>query len=373
VSAALHGNLNDFGIAEVFQLIGQQRKTGLLEISGEQHRVQLAFDQGAVVWASPVGKTEFAVLGERLVRCGLITRAALDNIVRQSEASARSLPSLLVSSASVGESDLEEIQDLLSRETIFEVMRWTGGSFHFTAQPIHHEVPPEKLLAAEQILMDGLRMLDEWQTFQDLVPSEESVFRRSGRLDVYKQKMQGDARGQMEQVERIYQLVDGRLTARRIIDLSRLGTFEATRTLAELHSQQLVEVVTSKSAQGSQRKSRPSVPVMQYVRMTLAALVPIGLLAFVVWYGQERHPIGGELMGDPIRHRPLEAARQNFARIRLQNAIEASRLSTEVWPESPSMPESLAPLGGSGMALETARSYYYARREGGIVLLPPKR
>ena len=34
MSIALRGNLRDFGIAEVFQLIGQQRKTGILEIEG---------------------------------------------------------------------------------------------------------------------------------------------------------------------------------------------------------------------------------------------------------------------------------------------------------------------------------------------------
>jgi len=33
VSVALHGNLRDFGIGEVFQLIGQQQKTGVLEVS----------------------------------------------------------------------------------------------------------------------------------------------------------------------------------------------------------------------------------------------------------------------------------------------------------------------------------------------------
>ena len=63
MSVALHGNLKDFGIAEVFQLIGQQCKTGLLEISGDTQKVQLAFDEGRVVWASPVGNSEFAVLG----------------------------------------------------------------------------------------------------------------------------------------------------------------------------------------------------------------------------------------------------------------------------------------------------------------------
>jgi hypothetical protein len=39
VSVALRGNLRDFGISEVFQLIGQQRKTGVLEIAGPDERV----------------------------------------------------------------------------------------------------------------------------------------------------------------------------------------------------------------------------------------------------------------------------------------------------------------------------------------------
>jgi hypothetical protein len=142
--------------------------------------------------------------------------------------------------------------------------------------------------------------------------------------------------------------------------------------LAELHTNQLIELVNARRKKGA-RRARSSVPVMQYVRATLAALVPLALLAGVVWYGQQQRPIGAGLQGDPISHRPLEAARQDFARLRLQNAIEASRFLTGVWPETPSMPESLAPLGGSAMAPETARSYYYARREGGIVLLPPRR
>ena len=49
MSVALRGNVKDFGIAEVFQLIGQQRKTGILELSGQDQQVQLVFDCGAVV------------------------------------------------------------------------------------------------------------------------------------------------------------------------------------------------------------------------------------------------------------------------------------------------------------------------------------
>ena len=73
-----------------------------------------------------------------------------------------------------------------------------------------------------------------------------------------------------------------------------------------------------------------------------------------------------------IPHRPLDQARHVFARLRLQNAIEASRFLTGSWPESPTVPESLGSLAGPEMAPETAQAYYYARRNGGIVLLPPK-
>ena len=55
--AALKGNLDDFGIAEIFQLIGHQRKTGILDVHGPKNHVRAAFDQGALAWAEPVGET----------------------------------------------------------------------------------------------------------------------------------------------------------------------------------------------------------------------------------------------------------------------------------------------------------------------------
>ena len=373
MSVALNGNLKDFGIAEVFQLIGQQRKTGLLEITGESRTVRLAFDEGAVVWASPVGRTEFAILGDRLVRCGLITRTRLDELMRESVASARPLPSLLVASSAIAESDLDEICDLLSRETIFEVMRWTGGSFHFSAQTIHHEMPREKLIAAEQILMDGLRMLDEWRTFKSLVPSEDIVFQRTGSLEVYRQRTGGSLQRQGGQVDRVFQLVDGRLTVRRVIDLSRLGTFEATRILAELKQIGLIEPLDAKSARRLQREQRRVTPVAEYVRWGFAAVLPLALLALLVSVGLEARPVGGHAVGAPIPRKPLEEVRQQFERRRLYHALEARRFITGDWPDDLSAPDLLAPLREFALAPASAHAYYYVERDDGIILLAPMR
>jgi len=364
MAVALHGNLKDFGIAEVFQLIGQQRKTGLLEIKGEGQKVQLAFDAGSVVWASPVGRTEFSVLGDRLVRCGLVTRAKLDELVREGESSARPLPSLLVSSGIVAPEDLDQISDLLSRETIFEVMRWSGGSFHFSAQSIHHDVPPEKLLAAEQILMDGLRMLDEWQTFAANVPSDQTIFRRVGGLE----EVRSACPDRVDRAEQIFQLVDGRLDARRIIDLSRLGTFDATRVLAELHQAGLIEPLAARAARRIARTMRPPRPLGDRVRGIVAAVLPLVLLAGVVLIGLRERPLKRELAGTAIVHRPLARAEESFGLRRLQNAVELERYLHGDWPADLDAVERRYALTPA-----SAHPYYYARRGEGIILLPPKR
>ena len=66
--SALQGNLKDFGIADVFQLIGQQRKSGTLEFSSRVKRVEILFDRGAVLFAAPVGDHPGAAIAEMLAR-----------------------------------------------------------------------------------------------------------------------------------------------------------------------------------------------------------------------------------------------------------------------------------------------------------------
>jgi hypothetical protein len=373
MSVALNGNLKDFGIAEVFQLIGQQRKTGLLEIEGQAQTMQLAFDDGAIVWASPVGTSEFSVLGDRLVRCGLITRESLEEWMRESDASARTLPVVLDESGAVAKADLDEISDLLSRETLFEVMRWALGSFHFSAQKIHHDVPPEKLLAAEQILMDGLRMVDEWQTFKDNVPTDDTNFQKAGSFDAYRQQVAGSGHHDVSNLDRIHQLIDGRLTARRIIDLSRMGTFDATSVLAGMCRAGVIEALDAKSVRAITRHETDSVPVGRYLGRGLVAAIPVVLLAVLVQFGILQRPFVPEPSGLPIVRHPLEDARASFERRRLHNAIETSRLLRGEWPENLSEGHPASDDEAFALAPDPGRAYYYATRGDGILLLSPKR
>ena len=133
MSVALRGNLRDFGIADVFQLIGQQRKTGVLEFTSDDGAgVQLRFDRGNVVSAAPMTERAEQALGEMLVRCGRLTQSQLDRLKPESEATAQTLPRLAVSRGWLEEGEVALIEDLLTRETLFDVLRWGLGRVRFS-------------------------------------------------------------------------------------------------------------------------------------------------------------------------------------------------------------------------------------------------
>ena len=369
MSVGLNGNLGEFGLAEVFQLIGQQRKTGALELARDAESVQFLFDRGAVVSAAPVGSRPHAALGEMLVRCGALTRERVDQLYRECEAGALLLPKLAVAREWIRQAELEQLEDLLTRDTFFAVLRWTSGTFRFVAQEVEHPRRFGELLGAEQILMDGLRMLDEWQGVAELVPSADLVLRHAGAFDAYASRLEDASGPQRADAERVYQLIDGRLAVRRIIDLSRLGTFDAMRILAGLISAGSIEEV---DAGGVRRPRRaPRLPGMRrgHVRGWLGGLLPLSLLvcaAIASLNGVRPAPSEGFV----IRRDALEAARAAWATRRVRHALEDHRL------REGSRPRELAELRAlpdGALASPSGANYYYAPREDGAVLLAPER
>lgn len=374
MAVALNGNLQDFGIAEVFQLIGQQRKTGMLKIAHAGREVCLAFDSGAVVWGAPAARNEDEILGQRLIRCGYVTSETLTRLYAEAKSSGRSLRALMVAEGVISEADLDALDSLVTQDTIFDVLRWSEGSFNFSSQAITHDRPQEKLLGAEQILMDGLRMVDEWQTFRGSVPALDTIVERSNQVLEHRQQTRREGEAHTEQLEKLIQLVDGRLTLQRIIDLSRLGLFDATRIIAELMEAGLIVPLEKKRARSVRRHHEGERSLGQRVLTVVAACVPVAILCGMLHWIDQAGPSGPErIEAFPITRRVIDDARVLFEKRRIRHALEAYRYRTGEWPEA------LEELAGAGwldaeaMAAGAPAAYYYRRGEHNVVLLAPER
>ena len=214
-----------------------------------------------------------------------------------------------------------------TRETIFELLRWSDGSFRFVSQSISHDRPADSLLGAEQVLMDGLRMVDEWQAFASELPDEMAVFRRRGSIEEYRHSMAGRAAPSLVESERVFLLVDGRATVRRVIDLSRLGSFGAMRILVQLARAGWIEPVRARtSADVGSPAPDPSLPL----RRRIAVVAPFVLLACVAALGFARGPAdaGGLLIASDV----LGSARARFAVERTRALLLAHRVAVGRWP-----------------------------------------
>ncbi len=315
------------------------------------------------------------MLGQRLIRCGFATADALSSIHSEARSSGRPFRALLTSQGVISSTDLEAIDALVTHDTIFDVLRWTAGSFHFTAQAVEHDRPADKLLGAEQILMDGLRMVDEWRTFRSKVPPLDTVVERTGDVAEHRERVRRDGESQVAHFERIVQLIDGRMSLQRVIDLSRLGLFDATRAIADLCEAGLIAKVERKAAtRASESGARRRKGAAQHALRAVAAAVPIALLgAMVMWIGQLGEMASERIEAFPIERGVLDDARTLFEKRRIRHALEAHRYRNGQWPAGLEQLDAMGWLGKDAMAGDPAAAYYYARGESNIVLVARER
>jgi hypothetical protein len=374
MSVALHGNLRDFGIGEVFQLIGQQQKTGILEVSDGDVRLRVAFDGGSVVYGDRVGAYEQAALGDMLVRTGLVTPQRLVTLERQIAERGAQLEALLRDGDEIPDRQLDEVIALVTRETLFELLRWTRGSFHFTAGPVARGRDASALIPAEQLLMDGLRMVDEWRTLDEGVTDMDAVFEPAGSFDEFRRSQTGEGPDRLAVAERLFLLIDGRQPVRRVVDLSRLGSFEGARWLSRFRRAGLIERVDPQLVAKKRRREKLALPTGPSLSTVVYAVLPWLLLVTVaLMAGRSEAPRTAESAG--LREQAfLHAARTSFETLRVRNLAEAYRYARGKWPSGMTdlrrffhdarRHQPLAPLA--------PHEYYVARRGDGFLVLAPE-
>ena len=281
MSAVLHGNLKDFGIADVFQLIGQQRKTGLLEVQNEEGGIEIGFKKGLIISAAPKREIPFLALGESLVGRGLLSCSEFESSVSQSRSSACPLPALWLQCTGVDQDVLDQMNEKVRQDSLFNVMRWSSGTFHFSPLTLRDSDLTGSPLGVEQALMEGLRTLDEWRTFPVEVRRPESRFRLTNATVVGDPDSETTVEGL--QIKQILDLLDGVRCVEQVAGRSGLTQFEVARGLTELFRGGRVERVELADLETRQASGSSRSPILSALRTSGAAIFPVLVLVLVVW------------------------------------------------------------------------------------------
>src|SRR5512134_920959 len=256
---ALEGTIRDFGLPDIFQLIGLQRKTGILTLVNDKDKesVTVTFETGMVVMADSSERRLEDRLGNVLVKQGKISRDRLDDALSIQKQTLQRLGHILATSSAITTRDLRDALQVQVAQIVFRVFRWREGRYQFNAaDSVDYDRENFVPMSADFILMEGIRMVDEWPIIEKKIPSFDMVFRPvvdPSQIDV------GDGAGAeagasagrspasstgrirlAADAERVFRKVDGVRTVQAIIDATGSGEFEVCRTLFDFLNRNLI-------------------------------------------------------------------------------------------------------------------------------------
>lgn len=174
---ALEGTLRDFSLADIFQLIGLQRKTGVLTLRSREDVVTISFLDGKIVGADSLNKRLEDRLGQVLLKSKAISREALERALAVQRETLERLGHILLAHGILTKDELAQALQQQILQIIYRTFRWQDGDYHF-AQETTVDFDQELVtpMPTESILMEGARMLDEWPIIEKKIPDRSAVY-----------------------------------------------------------------------------------------------------------------------------------------------------------------------------------------------------
>ncbi|MCP4498616.1 MAG: DUF4388 domain-containing protein [Deltaproteobacteria bacterium] len=384
---ALRGTLGDFSVADIFQLVGHQGKTGILRIRNRQTETAVYFVDGSVVRAEETARVDADLLGNMMVRAEVFTEPELKAALETQKLTQRRLGDILVESGATDQGTLREFTALQTTETIYRLFEWDAGDYEFAPEDaIEYDPQTHFPIRAENLLMEAFRIVDEWPAVRKTIPNYGVVFnplrllpQESASVQAtdddddddlmagYDAQMGGDDDVEETKTEEsvgknerlVYVLVAPERTAQEIIDRSRLGAFETCKALSSLVKKGFINA-TLPVEQAVRVRSKPKemlakvVPLL--IRIGLYAAVALSVGLTVKLMDMDENSIFSSKQNRLVRPVTIQSQVALISRSRIEDAIEMFRLLNGAYPAS------LDELTEAGLIHERQVAFPFERR-----------
>lgn len=232
---SLVGNLKTISFPDILQLLATGKKTGILEISTKARQKEIAFSEGAIIFASSINSSE-DLFGNLLLKRGKISKDDLERAIIMHKQTGRQLGTTLVDMNLFEKEEIIECLQLQIEEIVYNLFSWDEGGFKFieNASPRNAQFTIE--LNTMNVIMEGTRRIDEWVEIQKVLPPDDIKI----KLTTTPKSKKDEIKISIDEF-RILSLINGERTLPDIIQASPIGEFVTYRGLYRLIIAGLVE------------------------------------------------------------------------------------------------------------------------------------
>jgi hypothetical protein len=238
VPVLLQGNLKEFSLPNIFQLVKLSAKTGALTIRRGEEWGKIFFSNGLINYAFSVPQT--LPLGERMVKAGVITSKQLKAALAEQEKAGDGgrIGAVLIARGVIDRAALESAVRDQIQDAAFHFFAWMDGEFEFSADEVSGEEDILVEMNVENVIMEGCRRIDEWELIFEQLGSLERVPHLS-----YNERV--EERGEVTltpQEWRVIVHVDGRADFNTILRECGLDRFHGAKVMYGMYCSGLITV-----------------------------------------------------------------------------------------------------------------------------------
>ncbi|MBX6342455.1 MAG: DUF4388 domain-containing protein, partial [Thermomicrobiaceae bacterium] len=228
----IQGRLGAFSLSDLFQMLSFTRKSGTLTLIQGWNSRTITFEDGRVSYVA--AGSRLPTIPDLLLRLGKLKREHLEQFQRRGIRSEEAIIRHLRLAGVIDESDLRACEEQLLEMSIYTLFLWRNCYFTFKAGEVVREGGVPVAVDGMQLIIEGTRRVDEWIELSPVVPSVYMIFRHRHALP---------SDPPAEELQPVFQLVNGQRDGVEIARLAGLTQFQAARALYRLAKGEYIEAL----------------------------------------------------------------------------------------------------------------------------------
>jgi len=247
---AFKGTLKEFKVPDILQLISLQKKTGILTFTSADGFVTLIFDTGMIVGVDAFPKKLETRVGHVLVKQDLISEDMLQRALVIQKRTNQKIGEILLSMGLINEDTVLEALKNQAIEVVLSLFKWKKGEYNFkimeALDPTMRIIAP---MPTDNLIMEGVQMLDEWPLIKELVPHDKIVFEPTPveRRDIeiveeYEDETGDDEKIYINETEaNILKYINGKNTVKDLVELGVFTEYKVYKSLYNLVKKRIIQ------------------------------------------------------------------------------------------------------------------------------------
>ena len=170
----MQGALQEFGLAEILQLVAMQHKTGLLRVESYDKLLTFYFDKGTLVSCRDRRRIADDPLIEYMKKTGFLDAWQTLHLTLELEENRQDLADVLLEKNLITKEDLQVALLDMAQDLVFRTYNWKEGTYRFLGgEESLHGLNHTFALKMEALLLEAARRVDEWPQMLTRLPSPQ--------------------------------------------------------------------------------------------------------------------------------------------------------------------------------------------------------